>query len=327
MAKIRIGIVGYGNIGRAAEWAVEQNADMDLGVILTRRDPGKIKPRKPGVAVDSLDRAGNYADRIDVAILCGGSATDLPEQGPLLAALFNTVDSYDTHAKIPDYFREVNRSASKAGKTAVISTGWDPGLFSLLRVIEESVLPSGKAYTFWGPGVSQGHSDAIRRVPGVRDGRQYTIPIEKAVERVRSGEGPELSTREKHLRDCYVVAEEGADLERIRRDIQTMPHYFSDYDTRVTFISQEEMDAKHSHMPHGGFVMRTGQTADGTGHAVEFSLRLESNPAFTASVLLAYARAAFRLNGEGVTGAKTVFDIAPAYLSPRSAEDLRKEML
>jgi len=327
MEKIRIGIVGYGNIGKAAELAIRQNADMDLGVILTRRDPERIVPRMPGVIVDGLGRAAEYADRIDVAILCGGSATDLPEQGPGMAALFNTVDSYDTHAKIPEYFGRVNKAAVKAKKTAVISTGWDPGLFSLLRVIEESVLPSGKACTFWGPGVSQGHSDAIRRVKGVRDGRQYTLPIEKAVERVRSGEGPELSTREKHLRDCYVVAEEGMDLERIRRDIETMPYYFSDYDTRVTFISQEEMNKNHSKMPHGGFVMRTGETSDGSRHAIEFSLRLESNPAFTASVLLAYARAAFRMNGEGIVGAKTVFDIAPVYLSPRSAEELRKEML
>ena len=327
MKKIRIGIVGYGNVGKAVEQAVRQNTDMDLAVILTRRDPASITPPTPGVAVDGLDRAAQYTDRIDVAVLCGGSATDLPEQGPRMAALFNTVDSYDTHARIPEYFREVDGAAAKAGKTAVISTGWDPGLFSLLRVIEEAVLPSGTAYTFWGPGVSQGHSDAIRRVKGVLDGRQYTLPIEKAVERVRSGEEPALTAREKHLRDCYVVAEEGADLDRIRREIETMPNYFSDYDTKVTFISQEEMNRKHGRMPHGGFVMRTGRTGDGSGHAVEFSLRLESNPAFTGSVLLAYARAAYRLNAEGITGAKTVFDIAPAYLSPRTAEELRRDLL
>jgi diaminopimelate dehydrogenase len=252
---------------------------------------------------------------------------DLPQQGPMMAAIFNTVDSYDTHARIPDYFNELDRISRQSGKTAIISTGWDPGLFSLLRVIEESVLPVGSDYTFWGPGVSQGHSDAIRQVKGVKDARQYTIPIEKAVEKVRSGKEPKLSTKEKHIRDAYVVAEEGANLEQIRKDIQTMPYYFADYETLVTFISQDEMDKSHSQMPHGGFVMRNGRTPEGYRHVIEFSLKLESNPAFTASVLLAYARAAYRMNQEEQIGAKTVFDIPAAYLSPRTAEELRKEML
>jgi diaminopimelate dehydrogenase len=327
MDKIRIGIVGYGNIGKAVELAIRQNADMDPAVILTRRPPQSIKVQTPGLQVDLIDEAKKYKDLVDVAILCGGSAKDLPQQGPMMAAIFNTVDSYDTHARIPDYFNKLDRISRQAAKIAIISTGWDPGLFSLLRVIENSVLPVGSDYTFWGPGVSQGHSDAIREIKGVKDARQYTIPIEKAVEKVRSGQQPQLSTREKHIRDAYVVAEEGADLERIRKEIQTMPYYFADYETKVTFISQEEMDRKHSQLPHGGFVMRNGQTAEGFRHVIEFSLKLESNPAFTASVLLAYARAAFRLNQEGKTGAKTVFDIPAAYLSPRSPEELRREML
>jgi diaminopimelate dehydrogenase len=327
MDKIRIGIVGYGNIGKAVELAIQQNADMGPAVILTRRPPQSIKVQTPGLQVDRIDEAMKYKDLVDVAILCGGSAKDLPQQGPMMAAIFNTVDSYDTHARIPEYFNKLDRISRQAGKIAIISTGWDPGLFSLLRVIENSVLPVGSDYTFWGPGVSQGHSDAIREIKGVKDARQYTIPIEKAVEKVRSGQQPQLSTREKHIRDAYVVAEDGADLERIRKEIQTMPYYFADYETKVTFISQEEMDQKHSQMPHGGFVMRNGQTAEGFRHVIEFSLKLESNPAFTASVLLAYARAAFRLNQEGKTGAKTVFDIPAAYLSPRSPEELRREML
>jgi diaminopimelate dehydrogenase len=327
MDKIRIGIVGYGNIGKAVELAIRQNADMAPAVILTRRPPQSIKVQTPGLQVDLIDEAKKYKDQVDVAILCGGSAMDLPQQGPMMAAIFNTVDSYDTHARIPEYFDKLDRISRQAGKIAIISTGWDPGLFSLLRVIENSVLPAGSDYTFWGPGVSQGHSDAIREIKGVKDARQYTIPIEEAVEKVRSGQQPQLSTREKHIRDAYVVAKEGADLERIKKDIQTMPYYFADYETKVTFISQEEMDQKHSQMPHGGFVMRNGQTAEGFRHVIEFSLKLESNPAFTASVLLAYARAAIRLNREGQTGAKTVFDIPAAYLSPRSPEELRKEML
>ncbi|MBT8489594.1 MAG: diaminopimelate dehydrogenase [Deltaproteobacteria bacterium] len=325
--KIRIAIVGYGNIGRAVELAVQQAPDMVLEAIFTRRDPSSIRPAHESSKVYSLSESEKYVDDIDVAILCGGSATDLPEQGPQFAALFNTVDSFDTHAKIPEYFAVVDEAVRKAGKTAVISTGWDPGLFSLLRVIEASVLPQGEAYTFWGPGVSQGHSDAVRRVEGVRDARQYTIPIESAVEKVRSGGQPQFTTREKHIRDCYVVAEDGADLKKIEETIKTMPNYFSDYDTSVTFISQEEMYAKHAEMPHGGFVMRTGTTNEGRDHVIEFGLKLDSNPEFTGSVLVAYARAAYRLNNEGQVGAKTVFDIGASYLSPRTPEELRKEML
>ena len=327
MDKIKIGIVGYGNIGKAVEKAIGQNADMEIAVILTRRPPEQIKPKTPGLQVDLIGNAPKYRDQIDVAVLCSGSARDLPEQGPAMAAIFNTVDSYDTHAKIPQYFDTLDLISRKAGKTAVISTGWDPGLFSLLRVIEESVLPVGSAYTFWGPGVSQGHSDAVRQLEGVQDARQYTIPLKAAVEKVRQGGEPQLPTREKHLRDAYVVAEEGADRERIAREIRNMPNYFADYDTKVTFISQAEMDKNHAEMPHGGFVMRNGKTAEGYRHVIELSLKLESNPAFTASVLLAYARAAFRMNREGNVGAKTVFDIPAAYLSMRTGAELRREML
>ena len=327
MDKIKIGIVGYGNIGKAVEKAIGQNADMEIAAILTRRPPEQIKPKTPGLQVDLIGNAPKYRDQIDVAVLCSGSARDLPEQGPAMAAIFNTVDSYDTHAKIPQYFDTMDLISRKAGKTAVISTGWDPGLFSLLRVIEESVLPFGSAYTFWGPGVSQGHSDAVRQLEGVQDARQYTIPLKAAVEKVRQGGEPQLLTREKHLRDAYVVAEEGADREKIARDIRNMPNYFADYETKVTFISQAEMDKNHAEMPHGGFVMRNGKTAEGYRHVIEFSLKLESNPAFTASVLLAYARAAFRMNREGNVGAKTVFDIPAAYLSMRTGAELRREML
>ncbi|RQW80080.1 MAG: diaminopimelate dehydrogenase [Methanothrix sp.] len=327
MDKIRIGIVGYGNIGKAVEKAIGQNADMEIAAILTRRPPELIKPKTQGLQVDLIDNALKYRDQIDVAVLCSGSAKDLPEQGPAMAAIFNTVDSYDTHARIPQYFDELDLVSRNAGKTAVISTGWDPGLFSLLRVIEESVLPVGSAYTFWGPGVSQGHSDAVRQLEGVQDARQYTIPIKAAVEKVRQGGEPQLPTREKHLRDAYVVAEEGADREKIAKDIQSMPNYFADYETKVIFISQAEMDKDHAEMPHGGFVMRNGKTAEGYRHVIEFSLKLESNPAFTASVLLAYARAAFRMNREGNIGAKTVFDIPAAYLSMRTGAELRREML
>jgi len=325
--RIRIGIVGYGNIGRAVERACKQNQDMELAGIFTRRDPSDLMPELDDSKVFAIAEAKNFIDDIDVAILCGGSATDLPEQGPSFASLFNTVDSYDTHARIPEYFDAVDGAARGAGKTSIISTGWDPGLFSMMRVIEEAVLPVGESYTFWGPGVSQGHSDAVRRIAGVKDARQYTIPIEGAVEKVRSGETPQFETREIHLRDCYVVAEDGADLERIERGIVTMPHYFSDYDTKVTFISEKEMKANHGKMPHGGFVIRTGNDDAGDGHVIEFSLKLGSNPAFTGSVLVAYARAAYRLNKEGQRGAKTVFDIAPAYLSLKSSEVLRKSDL
>jgi diaminopimelate dehydrogenase len=325
--QIRIAIVGYGNIGRAVELAVHNAPDMELKAIFTRRDPSSITPIRGTTGVFTLSEAEKYVGEIDVAILCGGSATDLPVQGPQFAALFNIVDSYDTHAKIPEYFDSVDGVARQAGTTCVISTGWDPGLFSLMRVIEEAVLPKGEAYTFWGPGVSQGHSDAVRRVAGVKDARQYTIPIESAVEQVRSGVRPQFTTREKHLRDCYVVVDEGADIRKIEEDIKTMPDYFADYDTKVTVISQEEMDAQHAEMPHGGFVMRTGETREGRTHVIEFGLKLESNPEFTGSVLVAYARAGYRLNKEGHSGAKTVFDIAPGYLSVRSPEELRKEML
>jgi diaminopimelate dehydrogenase len=325
--RIRIGIVGYGNIGRAVERAVKHNKDMELAGIFTRRNPSDLVPELQDSRVFALSEAKKFTDDIDVVILCGGSATDLPEQGPSFASLFNTVDSYDTHALIPEYFDAVDGAARKAGKTSVISTGWDPGLFSLVRVIEEAVLPEGESYTFWGPGVSQGHSDAVRRIAGVKDARQYTIPIESAVDKVRAGETPEFTTREKHIRDCYIVAEEGSDLERIEREIVTMPHYFSDYDTKVTFISEEEMRRNHGKMPHGGFVIRTGRDDAGDRHVVEFSLKLGSNPGFTGSVLVAYARAAYRLNKEGQRGAKTVFDIAPSYLSLKSPEELRKSQL
>ncbi|MBN2284008.1 MAG: diaminopimelate dehydrogenase [Deltaproteobacteria bacterium] len=325
--EIRIGIIGYGNIGRAVEMAVKQNPDTVCAGIYTRREPSKLETYYPETLVFPLEEAQKHAGGIDVAILCGGSATDLPEQGPRLAALFNTVDSFDTHARIPEYYAAVDRAAREAGTTAVISTGWDPGLFSLMRVIEDSVLPVGESYTFWGPGVSQGHSDAIRRVEGVTDARQYTIPVDKAVDAVRRGEAPKFTSREKHFRDCYVVAEEGADLDRIEKEITSMPYYFSDYDTRVTFISRDEMREKHATMPHGGFVMRTGADDAGNRSIIEFSLKLASNPGFTATVLVAYARAAWRLNGEGKTGALTVFDIAPAYLSARTREELIKNEL
>ncbi|OPL13911.1 MAG: diaminopimelate dehydrogenase [delta proteobacterium MLS_D] len=321
---IRIGIIGYGNIGRAVETEVARATDMTTTGIFTRRDPSSVRTAGGSTPVYHLDDVPEYREKIDVAILCGGSATDLPEQGPRFAALFNTVDSYDTHARIPEYFEAVDGPAREAGKTAVISTGWDPGLFSLMRVLGEAVLPEGRTYTFWGPGVSQGHSDALRRVEGVADARQYTVPVEDALERVRSGEDPELSPREKHLRDCYIVPREGADLTKIERTVRTMPHYFDEYETRITFITPEEMATKHAAMPHGGFVLRSALTGDGSRHLLEFSLKLESNPFFTASVLVAYARAAWRLNREGSVGAKTVFDIAPAYLSPRMPEELRR---
>jgi diaminopimelate dehydrogenase len=327
MDNIRIGIVGYGNIGKAVETAIKQNTDMHAAVILTRRPAKQIKPKTAGVQVDRVSNAEDYRDHVDVAVLCSGSAKDLPKQGPAMAAIFNTVDSYDTHARIPEYFDNMDLVSRKAGKTAVVSTGWDPGLFSLLRVIEESVLPVGSAYTFWGPGVSQGHSDAIRQLEGVQDARQYTIPRPAAVEKVRQGGEPQLVTKEKHLRDAYVVAKEGADRKRIAEAIKSMPDYFADYETKVTFITQAEMDKNHAEMPHGGFVMRNGKTAEGYRHVVEFSLKLESNPAFTASVLLAYARAAFRMNRDGNIGAKTVFDVPAAYLSMRTGAELRREML
>lgn len=322
--KIKIGIAGYGNVGRNVEKAIRQNSDMELEAVFTRRNPGGIKA---GASVVSLSEIEKYKGVIDVLILCGGSATDLPEQGPVISSMFNTVDSFDTHAKIPQYFNKVNEAALKGGNLSLISTGWDPGLFSLNRLLGEAVLPVGNSYTFWGKGVSQGHSDAIRRVHGVKNGIQYTVPIEDAVRRVRSGENPQFSTREKHERVCYVVPKEGADLKQIENDIKNMPNYFADYNTIVHFISEEELKAQHSGMPHGGFAIRTGTTGDNTKQLVEFKLELGSNPEFTASVLVAYSRAVYKLWNEGKRGACTVFDIPLGYLSPKSAEELRKELL
>lgn len=329
MAKIRIGIAGYGNLGRGVEYAIGQNPDMELAGVFTRRNPSAVNIISKSAKVYPIGDAEKMTGDIDVMILCGGSATDLPEQGPAFAKLFNIVDSFDTHAKIPGYFSEVDEAAKQGGTVGIISVGWDPGLFSINRMYANAILPDGKDYTFWGKGISQGHSDAIRRVEGVRDGKQYTIPVESAIAAVRSGSNPELSTRQKHLRECFVVAEEGADKDRIEREIKSMPNYFSDYDTIVHFIPQDELDANHSAMPHGGFVIRSGSTGEAgkTKHVIEYSLKLGSNPEFTASVLTAYARAAYRLAKEGSVGAKTVFDIAPAYLSAKSGDELRKELL
>ena len=329
MEKIRIGIAGYGNLGKGVELAIRQNDDMELVGVFTRRAPENVKLMTEGVSVYSIHDAKNMQDQIDVMILCGGSATDLPEQTPELAQYFNVIDSFDTHARIPEHFANVDKVCRENGHLAMISLGWDPGLFSLNRLYAESILPSGKTYTFWGKGVSQGHSDAIRRVEGVKKGIQYTIPVDAAMEAVRSGNQPELTTREKHKRECFVVAEEGADKAKITETIQHMKNYFDAYDTTVHFISEEEFDAVHNKMPHGGFVMRSGKTGDGeqTHQMIEYSLKLESNPEFTASVLIAYARALYRLKAEGATGCKTVFDIVPAYLSRLSGEELRASML
>lgn len=329
MNKIRIGIAGYGNLGRGVELAIMQNPDMELAGVFTRRNPASLKLLTPDANIYHVDEAANHKDTIDVMILCGGSASDLPKQGPEFAKLFNTIDSFDTHARIPEYFAAVDASCTEAGTVGIISVGWDPGLFSLNRIYAEAILPVGNTYTFWGKGVSQGHSDAIRRVPGVKFAVQYTVPIGKALDEVRSGRNPELTTREKHLRECYVVAEPEADQNIIAETIKTMPNYFSDYDTTVTFISEEQFKADHQAMPHGGFVMRSGGTGIGnaTGQLIEYSLQLESNPEFTSSVLVAYARAAHRMAIEGQIGAKTVFDVAPGYLSPKSSEELRKELL
>lgn len=326
---IRIGIMGYGNLGRGVESAIRQNPDMELVAVFSRRDPASVSIRTEGVKVCHVDDAPSMKDEIDVMILCGGSATDLPEQTPEYAKYFNVIDSFDTHAKIPEHFANVDATASESGKVAIISVGWDPGMFSLNRLYASAILPDGQDYTFWGKGVSQGHSDAIRRIDGVADARQYTIPIDAALEAVRSGNAPALTTREKHLRECFVVAEEGADLERIENEIVTMPNYFADYDTTVHFISMEELKRDHAGIPHGGFVIRSGKTGfelENT-HIIEYSLKLDSNPEFTSSVLVAYARAAYKLNAEGASGCKTVFDIAPGYLSMHSAADLRKNML
>lgn len=328
MDKIRIGIVGYGNIGRGVEQAVRRNEDMELGAVFTRREPSSVKIATDGVAVKHMDDILSMKDEIDVLVLCGGSATDLPVMGPRLAADFNTIDSFDTHARIPEYFANMDKAAKEGGNVSIISVGWDPGMFSLNRLYGESILPQGSTYTFWGKGVSQGHSDAIRRIEGVKNGIQYTVPIEKAVEQVRSGSEPSLTTREKHLRECYVVPEEGADLKSIEEAIKTMPNYFDEYDTTVEFITEEELKARHSKMPHGGFVIRSGETgSEGNKHIIEYSLKLDSNPEFTASVLICYARAAYRLSKAGDTGARSVFDIAPGLLSMKTGEELRREML
>ena len=327
--KIKVAIAGYGNIGRGVEAAIAQNEDMVLTTVFTRRNPDSIQINTKGANVMHMADAASVKNDIDVVILCGGSATDLPVQGPEMAALFNTVDSFDTHAKIPEYFAAVDQAASKNGNTSIISVGWDPGMFSLNRLYAESILVQGSTYTFWGKGVSQGHSDAVRRIEGVKDAKQYTIPVDAALEAVRNGENPELTTREKHTRECFVVLEEGADAAKVEEEIKTMPNYFSDYDTTVHFISEEELKRDHSGIPHGGFVLRSGKTGwnGENSHLIEYSLKLDSNPEFTSSVLIAYARAAYRLSQEGQSGCRTVFDIAPAYLSAKSGEELRKMML
>ena len=328
MGKIRIGIVGYGNIGRGVEQAIARNDDMELKAVFTRRDPSAVVIKTAGAEVKHFDDMLSMKDEIDVMMLCGGSATDLPVMGPEIAANFNTIDSFDTHAKIPEYFENVDKAAKAGNNVSIISVGWDPGMFSLNRLYAESILVQGSTYTFWGKGVSQGHSDAIRRIDGVKNAIQYTVPIEEAVDRVRTGSEPELTTREKHLRECYVVAEEGADKAAIEQAIKTMPNYFDEYDTTVTFISEEELKENHSNMPHGGFVIRTGETGtEGNKHVIEYSLKLDSNPEFTASVLVAYARAAYRLSQKGENGARSVFDIAPALLSQKTPEQLRAQIL
>ncbi|MDJ0318807.1 diaminopimelate dehydrogenase [Arthrobacter antibioticus] len=326
-APIRIGIAGYGNLGRGVEAAIAKNADMNLAGIYTRRNPADLLPLNAGAAVYSMDDLASHANDIDVLILCGGSKSDLPEQGPVLAALFNTVDSFDTHARIPEYFASVDTPALANSKTALISAGWDPGMFSINRVYGEALLPDGETYTFWGRGLSQGHSDAIRRVSGVAGGVQYTLPSEAAIEEVRSGSRPELTTRQKHTRECFVVLAEGASEDAVRAEIVGMEHYFDQYDTTVNFISAEELARDHAAMPHGGFVIRSGNTTAGHSQVIEYSLALESNPEFTSSVLVAYARAVHRMNQSGQFGAKTVFDVAPGLLSPKSAEQLRAQQL
>ena len=326
---IRIGILGYGNLGRGVESAIAQNDDMELVGVFTRRSPESVEIRTPGVTAYHVDDLASKKDDIDVLILCGGSATDLPEQTPVFAKDFNVIDSFDTHARIPEHFANVDAAAKEGGHIGVISCGWDPGMFSLNRLYANCILPEGSDYTFWGKGVSQGHSDAVRRIDGVVDCRQYTIPVDAAMDAVRSGSNPELTTREKHTRECFVVAEEGADLARIESEIKNMPNYFADYDTTVHFITMEEMKANHSGLPHGGNVIRTGVTGldKEHKHVIEYKLTLDSNPEFTGSVIVAYARAAYRMNKEGMTGAKTVFDIAPAMLSPKSGEELRAHLL
>ena len=326
---IRIGILGYGNLGRGIECAIKQNDDLELAAVFTRRDPATVKIQTEGVKVYNVSDVEAHKDEIDVMILCGGSATDLPKQTPEYVKYFNVIDSFDTHAKIPEHFANVDAAAQANGHIGIISVGWDPGMFSLNRLYANAILSEGSDYTFWGKGVSQGHSDAIRRIEGVKDARQYTVPVPEALEKVRNGENPVLSTREKHTRECFVVAEEGADLARIENEIKTMPNYFADYDTTVTFISEEELKANHSGIPHGGSVIRTGVTGwnKENKHVIEYSLKLDSNPEFTSSVLVAYARAAYRMNQEGAKGCKTVFDVAPAYLCKQSGEELRAHLL
>lgn len=326
---IRIGILGYGNLGRGVECAVKQNPDMELVAVFTRRNPENVKILTEDACVCSVSDVEDWKDKIDVMILCGGSATDLPKQTPVYAELFNVVDSFDTHAKIPEHFAAVDASAKKGGNVGIISVGWDPGMFSLNRMYANAILPEGKDYTFWGKGVSQGHSDAIRRIEGVKNAKQYTIPVDAALEAVRNGENPELTTRQKHIRECFVVLEEGASAEKVEEEIKTMPNYFADYDTTVHFISEEELLANHSGIPHGGFVIRSGKTGweNENSHVIEYSLKLDSNPEFTACVIAAYARAAYKLSQEGISGCKTVFDIAPAYLSAKDGAELRASLL
>ncbi len=325
---MKIGIYGYGNLGRGVEAALRQNQDMEIVGVFTRRDPATVKT-VTGIPVYSAELAEDFITEIDVMIICGGSATDLPVMTPKLARSFNVVDSFDTHARVPEHFANVEQAAMATAHTALISAGWDPGLFSLARLYMNTVLPEGKDYTFWGRGVSQGHSDAIRRIPGVKDARQYTVPVPAALAAARGGENPDLSTRQKHTRECYVVAKEGADLEKIEQQIKEMPNYFADYDTTVTFITEEEMKANHAELPHGGQVIRSGSTGEGGKHkhVMEFSLKLDSNPEFTASVLVACARAIGRMNSRGIFGCKTIFDLAPADMSPLTPEEMRKTLL
>ena len=326
---MKIGILGYGNLGKGVECAVKNNSDMELSCVFTRRDPASVKLLTAGVPVYNVAEVEKHKNDVDVLIICGGSATDLPKQTPEYAKYFNVIDSFDTHARIPEHFENVDKSAKAANHTALISCGWDPGRFSLARLYANCILPNGSDYTFWGKGVSQGHSDAIRRVPGVKNGKQYTIPVQSALDAVRAGKNPELTTRQKHTRECYVVAEEGADKAKIEKEIKEMPNYFADYDTTVHFISEEELLRNHSGIPHGGFVFRSGKTGwdNEYNNVIEYSLKLDSNPAFTSSVLAAFARAVFRMNKEGQTGCKTVFDVAPAYLSPLSGDEIRAHLL
>ena len=326
---MKIGIMGYGNLGKGIECAIKQNPDMELAAVFSRRNPETVKILTEGVKVYPAEDALKMKDQIDVLILCGGSATDLPVQTPEYAKYFNVVDSFDTHARIPEHFANVDAAAKENGNIAVISCGWDPGMFSLNRLYANCILPQGRDYTFWGKGVSQGHSDAIRRVEGVADGKQYTIPVESALEKVRNGENPDLTTREKHIRECFVVAKEGADKAKIEQEIKSMPNYFADYDTTVHFITEEELQRDHKGIPHGGFVIRSGKTGwnEENSHIIEYSMKLDSNPEFTASVIIACARAAYRMKREGMAGCKTIFDIAPAYMSPLSGEELRAHML